>query len=234
MAPETPPPHHLGVVEHPEPLPVPASPVVPVVDAVAELPRPIEVAAPSPPSSPPTAPVIEYATCELVEIPLADSPNVAVPAAATAITAASIADRITAIELEAESLSLRSRPAVKGRWPAGPPGAYAGFAEADVKIVRRDVLDAAPKPVSPSPQATSEPTNFDQDDHAAYRDGAEEASVEIVRDGRIWGPDEGRGAIAEAAADVTVPLQGALRRASALGLQHLIRVRRFVKTLTGD
>lgn len=227
---------HSAASTHERPLtPQPA----PAADGAAPLPA-IQSGAPRSPSSPlasPAVPVIEHAQPDPVEQPEAGSAEDAAwhspPAAAPA---ASIADRITAIELEAASLSMRPRPGVKGRRPFEDPAARTGFAEAEVTIVMRDVHDAGPSPTAAADiaEGAPEPLDFDKDDYAAYRGRVDEASVEIVREGRVWGPEDAVVSGNSGSADAVARGQEVAQRPVSLARGQQGRVRRFLKALTGE
>lgn len=211
----------------------------PAADGAAPL-LAIQSSAPPSQSSPPAShavPVIEHAQPDPVEQPEAGSAEdaawISPPAA---VAAASIADRITAIELEAASLSMRPRPGMMGRRPFEDTAARTGFVEAEVKIVMRDVPDAgsSPAPAADDAEGAPEPLDFDKDDCSAYRDRGEEASVEIVRDGRVWGAEDAAVSGSSGSAEAVAPGQGAAQRAASLVLGQQVRVRRFLKALTGE
>ncbi len=161
------------------------------------------------------------------------------PAATAVGPAWTIADRITAIELEAASLSLRQRPGAVGRRPTGHltghPLVRTVVGEAEVKIVMREAHDQAhtPPPVADIADAAPEEVDPNVDDYAAYRGRVEEASVEIVRDGRAWGPEDTALPEDSGAVNATGPAQQATGQAALPEPEQQGRVRRFLKALTG-
>lgn len=162
------------------------------------------------------------------------------PTATAANPAWTIADRITAIELEAASLSLRQRPGAVGRRPTGHLTGHSlthtVVGEAEVKIVMREAQDQAhtPPPVADIPDAAPEVLDLNVDDYAAYRGRVEEASVEIVRDGQALGPEDMALPGDSEAVNAIVPAQQPAQQAATREPEQQGRVRRFLKALTGE